>query len=104
MQNQDNFNVPLLLINIEVAYAASKAPQEQLVIKLEVESGSNIQQAINASGILLKYPEINLISNQVGIFGKIKNLSTLVKHGDRIEIYRNLFREPNASRIWRSKN
>lgn len=103
MQNQDNLNLPSL-ITIEVAYAASYIPDKQSVIKIQITDGWNIQQAIEASRILYKYPEINLQTNQVGIFGKIKNLSTILKNGDRVEIYRNLIRKPNESRIWRSKN
>lgn len=107
MKNQNNLHLDQLIqsrITIEVAYAASNLAATQSVIKLEIERGSNIQEAINQSGILFEYPNISLTNNQVGIFGQIQNLATIVKNGDRVEIYRNLQHEPNAIRILRSKN
>ena len=85
-------------ITVEVVYAASSLFYEQSIIKLVILSGSNIYQAIIKSGILLKYPEINLNYNLVGIFGEIKAPTTLINHGDRIEIYRKLAKNPNNIR------
>ena len=100
---QNNLNLDPL-INIEVVYAASSIEYEQSVIKLQVIDGINIQQAIELSGILSQHLEINLQINKVGIFGEIKDLSTIVKNGDRVEIYRNLYLQPNDVRILRTKN
>lgn len=55
---------------------------------LEVDEGCNVLYAINQSGVLRKIPTIDLETQKVGIFGKVAQLDTELKEGDRIEIYR----------------
>lgn len=55
---------------------------------LEVEDGCDLRNAIALSGILMKVPGIDLDIQKVGIFGKVAKLDTLLKEGDRVEIYR----------------
>jgi hypothetical protein len=63
-------------------------------MRLEVPDNSTIEETINLSGVLKLYPEINLSSQKVGIFGKIAALDTAVKDGDRVEIYRQITADP----------
>jgi hypothetical protein len=63
-------------------------------MRLEVPDNSTIEETINLSGVLKLYPEINLTSQKVGIFGKIAPLDTAVKDGDRVEIYRQITADP----------
>jgi putative ubiquitin-RnfH superfamily antitoxin RatB of RatAB toxin-antitoxin module len=63
-------------------------------MRLEVPDSSTIEETINLSGVLKLYPEINLNSQKVGIFGKIAALDTAVKDGDRVEIYRQITADP----------
>ena len=74
-------------MNVGVCYAEV---DRQLWMRLEVPDNSTIEQAIKLSGVLKLYPEINLDSQKVGIFGKISPLDTAVKDGDRVEIYRQI--------------
>jgi putative ubiquitin-RnfH superfamily antitoxin RatB of RatAB toxin-antitoxin module len=83
------------MFKVEVAYAKSEA---QLIIELEVEEGATIEQAIRSSGILRKFPEIDLQVNKVGVFGKQAPLERMVRAGDRIEIYRGLIADPKQTR------
>jgi hypothetical protein len=78
-------------MNIGVCYAES---DRQLWMRLEVPDSSTIEETINLSGVLKLYPEINLTSQKVGIFGKIAPLDTAVKDGDRVEIYRQITADP----------
>ncbi|TAN68478.1 MAG: RnfH family protein [Methylobacter sp.] len=78
-------------MNVGVCYAES---DRQLWMRLEVPDNSTIEEAINLSGVLKLYPEINLSSQKVGIFGKIAPLDTAVKDGDRVEIYRQITADP----------
>ncbi|MGZ8950251.1 MAG: RnfH family protein, partial [Methylobacter sp.] len=57
---------------------------------------STIEETINLSGVLKLYPEINLSSQKVGIFGKIAALDTPVNDGDRVEIYRQITVDPQT--------
>lgn len=87
-------------ITIEVAYAL---PDKQEIIKLEVPESTTIETAIDRSGILLLFHEIDLSKNKVGIFSKIKQLTDIVNQGDRIEIYRPLTIDPKELRRLRAK-
>jgi putative ubiquitin-RnfH superfamily antitoxin RatB of RatAB toxin-antitoxin module len=80
-------------MNVGVCYAQS---DRQLWMRLEVPDNSTIEETINLSGVLKLYPEINLSSQKVGIFGKIAALDTTVKDGDRVEIYRQITADPQT--------
>lgn len=86
-------------ITVEVAYAL---PNEQLIVPIKVENGTTAEQAIHASGILNKFPEIDLAINKVGIFGKAARLDTTLRHMDRVEIYRPLIADPKEVRKQRA--
>lgn len=78
-------------IAVEVIYALR---QRQASIRLALAAGSTVSQAIEASGLLQKFPEINLAENKVGIFGRIVDLDTALRDRDRVEIYRPLIADP----------
>jgi putative ubiquitin-RnfH superfamily antitoxin RatB of RatAB toxin-antitoxin module len=80
-------------MNVGVCYAEA---ERQLWLRLEVPDHSTVQEAITLSGVLKMYPEINLSQQKVGIFGKIATLGTLVKEGDRVEIYRPITADPQS--------
>ncbi len=82
-------------IPVEVAYAL---PERQLILKLEVAPDTTLEQAIHASGMLEKFPEIDLGSNKVGVFGKLAQLDDKLQAGDRVEIYRPLIADPKEVR------
>lgn len=83
------------MLKVEVIYAT---PEQQEIITLSVQSGATIVQAIDQSGVLTKYPEIDLSDNKVGVFSQVKPLDYELKNGDRIEIYRPLIADPKAKR------
>jgi hypothetical protein len=85
---------------IEVVFADHR---QQKTIRILVPSMSCILTAIKLSDILLDFPSIDLNKNKVGIFGKLSNLDTKVKEGDRIEIYQPLLIDPKKIRAHRAK-
>ena len=82
-------------IKVEVVYAL---PQEQTLLQIDVPQGTQVQDAIRLSGILEKYPEIDLASNKFGIFGKACKADAVLREKDRIEIYRPLIADPKEVR------
>ncbi|CAB3789344.1 Persistence and stress-resistance antitoxin PasI [Paraburkholderia caffeinitolerans] len=80
---------------IDVCYAL---PDAQTLIGVELESGATVQQAIEASGILVRHPEIDLTKLKVGVYGKLKPLDTVLADHDRVEIYRPLVVDPKLAR------
>jgi putative ubiquitin-RnfH superfamily antitoxin RatB of RatAB toxin-antitoxin module len=86
-------------IRVEVVYAK---PERQEVIGLTVPSGATVAQAIEASGLLAKYPEIDLTRNKLGIYAKLAKLETPLHDRDRVEIYRPLIADPKEVRKQRA--
>ncbi|MCB1789596.1 MAG: RnfH family protein [Gammaproteobacteria bacterium] len=82
-------------ITVEVAYAR---PGEQVLEQLRVSATSTVEAVIAQSGILDRFPEIDLKVNKVGVFGKATALSASLSEGDRIEIYRPLIADPKEAR------
>ena len=68
---------------VEVAYAL---PSQQVILPVKVASGTTAEAAIQASGVLAKFPEIDLAVNKIGLFGKLSQLDTKLRHlGSRRE-------------------
>jgi len=82
-------------LSIEIAYAL---PEKQELVHLNLPFGSTVQQAIQASGLIQKYPDIDPTKNKVGIFGKLTKLDTPLRDRDRVEIYRPLIADPKEIR------
>jgi putative ubiquitin-RnfH superfamily antitoxin RatB of RatAB toxin-antitoxin module len=78
-------------MQIGVAYSE---PAQQLWLRIEVTDDATVRAAIEQSGILRKFPAIDLVSDAVGIFGKAAELDTPLKPGDRVEIYRAITADP----------
>lgn len=87
-------------IYVELVYAL---PAEQMLLKSEVPKGATIAEAIKLSGILDKFPEIDLEKGKFGIFGKLSKLDTVLREKDRIEIYRPLIADPKEVRRKRAE-
>ena len=86
-------------ILVEVAYAK---PDVQVIIPLYVNVGTTLEQAIQQSGILNNFPEIDLNKNKVGIFSKLAKKDVELREKDRVEIYRPLIADPKEVRKQRA--
>ena len=89
-----------MMSTAEVIYATL---DNQDSIKVELVSGDSIKDVINKSGVLDKYPEIDLNTNKVGIYNQLKKIGDLVNNNDRIEIYRSLIANPKDVRRKRAE-
>ncbi|TQV74526.1 RnfH family protein [Exilibacterium tricleocarpae] len=95
------------MIAVEVAYAL---PDKQKIIALLVEPGTTAYQAAQRSGIVKEFPDLDLESAKMGIFGQAlgtKGLKPAREHalqeGDRVEIYRPLSADPKEVRRRRAE-
>jgi len=82
-------------IQVEVAYAK---PDEQVIMSVHGSKGMTLEQAVEQSGILEKYPEIDWEKADVGVFGKVAKRNAALNDGDRVEIYRPLIADPKEMR------
>ena len=88
------------LLRVEVVYALRG---EQVLVALEVEEGTTVRQAIERSGLLARFPEVELKRGYVGIFGRTTPLHAPLADGDRVEIYRPLIADPKEARRERAR-
>ncbi len=87
-------------IQVELGYAK---PDNQVLISLSVVDGATVESVIRESGFLERFQDIDLERNQVGIFGKACELNTVLRAGDRVEIYRPLITDPKSARRRRAE-
>ncbi len=78
-------------MKISIAYAS---PTRQVWLATEAPDGATVKDAIERSGILKQFPEIDLEQQKVGIFSKLAKLDAALADGDRIEIYRPITCDP----------
>ncbi|MDD1626070.1 MAG: RnfH family protein [Methylococcaceae bacterium] len=86
-------------MDVEVAYAN---PEQQVIVALEMQEGVTVEQAIQASGLLNRFPEIDATDLKVGIFGSVCKLDQPLRQADRVEIYRPLIHDPKEARRQRA--
>jgi putative ubiquitin-RnfH superfamily antitoxin RatB of RatAB toxin-antitoxin module len=82
-------------IGVQVCYAT---PTLELLLELQVATGTTLEQAIAQSGLLQQVPQIDLATAPVGIYAKKKPLDTVLRAHDRIEVYRPLIADPKEAR------
>ena len=81
------------MIKIEVAYALEEV---QYLFPESVEEGTTVIEALKGSKLLKEVP--GLVIDKVGIFGKLVTHETVLREGDRIEVYRPLKVDPRDRR------
>lgn len=85
--------------SVEICYAMSN---KQEVVRVLVPEGATLQHGLDASGLLVKYPEIDIRKNKFGIWNKLSKLDAVLRDKDRIEIYRPLIADPKEVRKQRA--
>lgn len=86
-------------INVQVVYAL---PERQDLVNIKLPAGATVQRAVEVSGLLQKYPEIDLATGRFGIYSRISKPDTLLRDRDRVEIYRPLIADPKEVRRQRA--
>lgn len=86
------------MVQVELVYAPLDLPLIQLHLNVSVKA--TVGDVVKQSGLLDSHPEIDGLA--VGIFSEQVKYDTLIKQGDRIEIYRPLLIDPMEKRRQRA--
>ncbi len=87
-------------MRVEVAYAR---PDRQRLVTVELAAGATARDAVRASRIADECPEIDLEQAPLGVFGRACADDTVLRAGDRVEIYRPLQIDPKEARRRRAR-
>lgn len=89
------------MIELEVVYAGV---DRQVLRVFSVPEGTSVRAALEASGIAAEFPQLDLATCSVGIFGKVvaDPDRQVVRAADRLEIYRPLLADPKEIRRLRA--
>ena len=82
-------------LRVEVVYAAA---HEQALVELSVPPGTTVRDALALSGLATRYPELDTAAGRIGIYGQVVAEETVLRDGDRVEIYRPLIADPKEAR------
>jgi putative ubiquitin-RnfH superfamily antitoxin RatB of RatAB toxin-antitoxin module len=86
-------------VRVEVAFAR---PDEQVLLELELAAGATVRDAVRASGLVERFPEIDPDEGPFGIFSRACGPGRVLRAGDRVEIYRPLQVDPKEARRLRA--
>ena len=87
------------LISVEIVYPL---PQKQEIFSVNLPPGATVREAIESSGVLARYPEIDLAKSKLGVFAKLAKPDSVLRDRDRVEIYRPLIADPKEVRKQRA--
>jgi len=86
-------------ISVLVVYAL---PERQVELDLQVAAGSTARQVALASTLNRFFPELDLSSAALGVFGELVADDYGMQEGDRLELYRDLLLDPMELRRQRA--
>jgi len=87
-------------IAVSVVYAE---PERAFAIELSLSGGASVEDAIERSGIRKARPDIEIREDRLGIFSRRVSFETILRDGDRVEIYRSLLVDPKEARRRRAR-
>ena len=89
---------------VRVAIACSPGAGHAFEMTLALPAPATALDAIRASGLFERHPELGLGEPLIGIWGRACAPGTLLADGDRVEVYRPLTMDPNEARRLRARN
>jgi uncharacterized protein len=89
---------------VRVTVLYSSAPRRIHEWTVELAQGGTVLQALQASGLQLAFPEVDLNSAEVGVWARKARLDQVLCDQDRVEVYRPLKIDPKLSRRERFRN
>ena len=88
------------MLEIEIVYGLA---ERQVLKSMTVAEGTTIREAVLQSSLEVEFPELDLQQAPLGIFGKAVKDETVLRDGDRIEVYRPLLIDPKEARRKRAE-
>lgn len=85
-------------MDIEVLVTYAPAARQVCEVVLRLPAGSTVAQALDASGLAGKFPELDLLHAPVGVWGRKAAREQPLRALDRVEVYRPLRIDPKAAR------
>jgi putative ubiquitin-RnfH superfamily antitoxin RatB of RatAB toxin-antitoxin module len=82
-------------MEVEVVYAL---PEREDAVRLRLAPGATVADAVRASGILARHPQIDFAHSKLGVYGRLVAPQTRLADGDRVEVYRPLLIDPKEAR------
>jgi putative ubiquitin-RnfH superfamily antitoxin RatB of RatAB toxin-antitoxin module len=73
-------------------------PERQVLVKLDLPAGSTVAEAVRASGLAERFPELEIRDDHLGVFGELCRPDRVLDDGDRVELYRPLKLDPKTIR------
>jgi putative ubiquitin-RnfH superfamily antitoxin RatB of RatAB toxin-antitoxin module len=73
-------------------------PGRQEVIELELDTGATLADAIAAARLAERFPGVDFAAMRAGIWSRAAKLATVLRDGDRVELYRPLNADPKDMR------
>ena len=83
-------------LSISVAYSPRAGEVDE--VSLHLEPGATVADALRASGLQARYPDVALDALPVGIWGSFCERSDALRDHDRVEVYRPLLVDPKEAR------
>ena len=84
------------LIHLSVMYAPKA--REMAEVKLVLSAPCTVLQALQQSGLLLRFPEIDHHHVLIGVWGRLVKFDQCLRNFDRVEVYRRLRVDPKVAR------
>lgn len=82
---------------------ACAGPDGAFLESVELPAGATVADAIERSGIRRRYPDLDIRPDRLGIFSRKTSPESVLRDGDRVEIYRALRVDPKEARRRRAE-
>lgn len=82
-------------ISVEVIYAL---PERREAVRLRLPTGASVRDAVLKSALDRSFPDLDLATAPIGVWGVAVADQRIALDGDRIEIYRPLAADPRERR------
>ena len=73
-------------------------PRRQCLVRLELPEGATVRDAVAASGLAARFPDLDIASMATGIWNRRCGPQEVLREADRVELYREITADAKALR------